>query len=160
MAINKGKKWEVQFEEDWKKCFPNTLCFRLPDQQSYYKGASSNPCDYFCFPGKKLFLMEIKSHKGNTFPFSDLRQYELLKSYKDLKNCICGIILWFIEHNKVIYVHIEELIKMKERDNLKSINIKMLQTKEYEIIEIPCEIKRIYPKCNYIELVKKFDGVE
>lgn len=151
MAINKGKKWEEQFEKDWKESFPNTFCFRLKDQQSMYKEASKNPCDYICFPNTKLYLVEVKSHKGNTFPFDCLRQYELLKSYKDVKNCICCVVLWFIDHNKVLYIPIEEIIKMKETDKLKSINIKMLQTKEYNIIDIPCEIsgRRIYPKCNY-----------
>jgi penicillin-binding protein-related factor A (putative recombinase) len=161
MAINKGKEWERQFREDWERCFPNTFCFRLKDQESKKKHTSKNPCDFICFPKSKLLLLELKSHKGNTFSFDCFKQYDLLESYKDVETCVCGIILWFRDHKKVIFVRIEEIIKMKERDGLKSINIKMLQTKEYDITEIPCDLKdkrRTYPKCDYTDMVDRVDS--
>ena len=160
MAINKGKKWEEQFKDDWERCFPNTFCFRLKDQESKKKHASKNPCDFICFPKDKLFLIELKSHKGNTFPFSCLKQYDLLESYKGLDNCICCVIIWFRDHNKVIYVDINEITKMMQ-DDCKSINIKMLQSKVYDIIDIPFEMKgnRKYPKCDYTNMLEKVDKI-
>ena len=161
MPKNKGKKWEEQFKEDWELCFPDTFCFRLKDQESRRKHTSKNPCDFLCFPNTKLYMLEVKSHKGNTFPFSCFKQYDLLKSYKDLKNVKCGVVIWFIDHTKIIYVSIQEVIKMREQDNLKSINIKMLRTKEYDIIEIPCEElkgNRKYPKCDYTGMVERVDN--
>lgn len=148
MAQNQGKKWEEKFKESWIESFPKTTIFRLADQQSYYKGGSSNPCDFIALPNNYLYLIELKSHKGNTFPFEKFRQYDLLLSYKNNYNTKCCLIIWFIDHNKVLYIPIEEIEKMK-LDNKKSVNIKMLQTQEYNIIDVPCEIKRIYPKCNW-----------
>lgn len=148
MAQNKGKKWEEKFKESWIECFPDTFIYRIPDQQSRHKGASKNPCDFLAFPNKDLYMIELKSHKGNTFPFDCFKQYELLLEYKDIQNVKCCLIVWFIEHNKVIYVPIEEVEKMKS-DDKKSINIKMLDTKEYNIIEIPSIIKRTYPRCDF-----------
>ena len=81
MATNYGKKFEKVFEQDWRKTFPCSFIFRLPDQQSGYYGTSSNPCDYICFVNNKLYLLELKSHLGNTFPLSNLRQYDKLSPY-------------------------------------------------------------------------------
>lgn len=66
--INKGKKFEEKFKEDWKRTFPQSVILRLADQQSRYYGASSNPCDFICFVNNNLFFIECKTHKGNTFP--------------------------------------------------------------------------------------------
>ena len=38
-----GKKFEQQFKKDWELSFPNSFIYRLPDQQSGYRGGSRNP---------------------------------------------------------------------------------------------------------------------
>lgn len=151
MANNQGKEWEKKFKESWEIFFPNTFIHRLPDQQSKYKSTSKNPCDFLALPYTKMFMIELKSHKGNTFPFTCFKQYDTLKSYVGVKNTKCCLIVWFIDHKKVLYVPIEEVEKMK-LNGLKSINIKMLKTKEYYMIDIPPGLdkgNRKYPMCDF-----------
>lgn len=145
---SKGKKWETKFKEDWTKTFPNTFIYRLPDQQSGYYGGSSNPCDFLALPNNHLLMLEIKAHKGNTFPFSAFPQYEKLIKYKDLPNIRAGVIVWFEEHDLVVWTPIEECEKMIN-DNKKSINIKMLNEDTYKVVEIPSIKQRVFMKCDY-----------
>lgn len=144
-----GKKFEVKFREDWVTSFPNTFIYRLPDQQSRYKGGSRNPCDFICYNNEHLYLIECKSHKGNTIPFSNLRQHDLLKTYE---NCaITGYICWFIEHGRVLFIPTQAVSKMMA-DGLKSININKL--KNYDHVEIPSKKKRIFLDSDYKILVE------
>ena len=148
MATNYGKKFEKVFEQDWRKTFPCSFIFRLPDQQSGYYGTSSNPCDYICFVNNKLYLLELKSHLGNTFPLSNLRQYDKLSPYVGIDGVKIGVIIWFRDKDKVVYCPMETVTKLK-LDDKKSINIKYLDTKEYNIIEIPSSKKRVFMESNY-----------
>lgn len=150
MAItSKGKKWETKFKLTWDKTFNRKFAYRLPDQQSRYKGYSSNPSDFFALLNGKLLVIECKEHKGNTFPFSAFRQYEemveLSKNYDDL---ICGILLWFSDHAKVVWCPIEEIKRIREDLDCKSINVKMVDNKEYNLITIPCRVPRTFPECD------------
>ena len=95
MAINKGKQFEDRFRLDWKRCFPGTLIFRIPDQISGFKQTSQNPCDYFAFKSGKLFMVECKSHEGASISFSAIPQYVRLLQYKDLENVYPGSLIWF-----------------------------------------------------------------
>ena len=155
MAINRGKAFETKFKEDWAKAFPKTFVYRIPDQMSGYKQQSSNPCDFICFTGRLLFLIEAKVHKGNTFPFSNLRQYDKLIQYKDSLNTYPGVVLWFIEHDTVIWCSIKDIERMK-LDGKKSINIKMLHPKsdevDYNLYEIPSKKKRVFMDSDYSKL--------
>lgn len=93
MANNIGKKFESKFAECWRKSFPNTFLYRIPDQQSQYYGSSANPCDFIAFVKGNLFLIETKSHKGNTVPWNAFRQYDRLLPFKDLKDVYPGVII-------------------------------------------------------------------
>ena len=149
---NLGKKFEERFKKDWEDSFSpsESLCFRIPDQVSRRKGSSQNICDFMNFDGNRLYLLEVKSHLGNTFPFSALRQYDKLKEQyeRHYKNTIIGVILWFRDHDKVLYIPIEEIIKMIE-DDKKSINIKMLNDDTYKLYEIPSTKLRTFMKSDY-----------
>ena len=88
-----GKKFETRFAQDYKKCFPGTLIYRLPDQQSGYAGGgSSNPCDFLCFTGSEVLMVECKAHKGLSIPFNAIRQYEKMLSYKNLDKVFTGVL--------------------------------------------------------------------
>ena len=93
MAINSGKAFESEFREDWKKAFPNSFLYRLPDQQSYYKGASINPCDFIGYNKGILYLVECKTHKGASIPFNAIPQYERLLSFVGLEGVRAGVIV-------------------------------------------------------------------
>ena len=134
-----GKKFETRFAQDWKRCFPGTLIYRLPDQQSGYAGGgSSNPCDFLCFTGSEVLMVECKCHAGMSIPFTAIRQYEKMLSYKSLDKVFPGVIVWFYEKDTIIWVSIEEMEKMVN-DGEKSIGLRMMKEnypKKYSIIII------------------------
>jgi len=153
---NRGKQFENKVREDWIKSVKGSTIDRLYDPTAGYV-AISNISDFigYCYPN--IFYIECKSREGNTFPFQNLTQYEKLKDKVGIKGVRAGIILWFIDHDKVLYVPISSVTKMKE-DGKKSINIKMLDEKLYNIYEIPSVKKRIFLDSDYSILTTLKEG--
>lgn len=147
MAINKGKAFEEKFYQDWKKSFPNGTINRIYDTMNGYKSIS-NVSDYIGYSYPNIMYLECKSHKGNTWNFNYFTQYEKLLEKIGIKGVIAGVILWMIDLDKVVFLPIEEVKKMKD-NNCKSFNIKMLNEKVYNIIEIPSVKKRVYMDSDY-----------
>ncbi len=142
MASNKGKAFEDVFKENWKKCYPGTWIFRLKDQMNGYKDTSQNPCDFITFTAEnKLFMIECKSHEGASIPFDAIPQYERLLEYKDKKNVYPGILIWFIDKDKIYWVPINVAEKMYT-DGEKSIGLRHIG--KYNLIEVPSVKKRVY----------------
>lgn len=129
---NKGKDFEQFFKRDFIKTFPKYDIIRLKDTMSGYKMTSRNISDFVLFLSDRLVYAETKTHLGNTFPWSAFSQYDLMleKYYEDKSNVYCGVFVWFQDHQRVIYVPIEECEKMKN-DGLKSINITKLDFEKY-----------------------------
>ena len=152
MPDNRGKKFEECFKRDWLR-LPNTTALRLPDQQSGYYGTSANPCDFICYSYPNMFLLELKSHGGNTFPLSAFRQFDKLKIYDDRKGIKVGVVLWLYDHDKVIYVPIKSFISIV-KDGNKSFNIKYLESQEYPCYEIPSVKRRTYMESDYSNLIE------
>jgi len=156
MKPDLGKKFEELFKLDWKRCFPDTFIFRLKDDLAGFKNASQNPCDFMCFPGNYLFLVETKEHHGASIPFTAIPQYERLLKYKDLPNVYPGVIIWFSEKDLVMWVSINDMEKMVLNGE-KSIGIRMLKNKLYNIIVLPSVKKRVYLEVDYTPLIPKED---
>ena len=158
-----GKKFETRFAQDYKKCFPGTLIYRLPDQQSGYAGGgSSNPCDFLCFTGSEVLMVECKAHKGLSIPFNAIRQYEKMLSYKNLDKVFPGVVVWFYEKDTVVWVSLEEMEKMVN-DGEKSIGLRMIDKekpykKSYNIITIPSVKLRTFMESDYKYLVEALNG--
>lgn len=123
MAQNYGKSFENQFRHDIQKL--GMFIYRLPDQMSGYAGYSKNPCDFIVYSKPSLHLIECKSVHGNTFPLSNFTQYELMKSYITVPGVFGAVIIWFIDHDVIIYVTLDQITKLKKEEK-KSINIKEL----------------------------------
>lgn len=157
-----GKKFEDRFKTDYKRCFPDTLIYRLPDQQSGYAGGgSTNPCDFICYTGNKVLMVECKAHKGLSIPFTVIPQYERLLDYKGLTKTFPGVIIWFYEKDTVIWVSIEEMEKMVN-DGEKSIGLRMIDEKkpyknQYNIVTIPSKKLRTFMESDYNYLVEKLN---
>ena len=158
---NLGKAFEERFKKDWQRCFPGTLCYRLPDQQSGYAGGgSSNPCDYFGFTGNELLMVECKCHAGMSIPFTAIRQYDKMLGYKGLKNVYPGVLIWFYEKDKILWASIDEMEKMVN-DGEKSIGLRMLKEnypKKYRIIEVPATKLRTFMEADLKYLVEVLNG--
>ena len=101
----------------------------------------------------KLFLLECKSHKGNTFPLSNLTQFGKLRQYKDIDGVKVGVIIWFIDHDEVIYVPIETIIKLAD-DQEKSLKLKHFDSEDYKIYKLNSEKKRTFLITDYRKLLE------
>ena len=124
MAINRGK----QFEDSLRKQFEeldNTFVLRLYDVTMGYMNVS-NPCDFIVFRYGILNLFELKAIHGNTLNFkSHIRenQWQQLLKYLEINGVNAGIICWFIDLDKTVFIPIEVLQCLKDK-GYKSFNIK------------------------------------
>ena len=154
-----GKKWEDKFKSTWEKQFPDRLIYRLPDQQSGYGGSGgSNPCDFLCYPGDCVLMVECKAHKGASISFNDIRQYDKMLDYKGLYKTFPGVLVWFYEKDTIIWVSIEEMEKMVN-DGEKSIGLRMIDKKKpykksYIIYERPATKLRTFMEADLNYLVE------
>lgn len=156
MALNYGKKFEKKFAYDFQKTVVGSTIDRLYDQVSGYK-TICNISDFIGYIYPTIMYLECKSHQGNTFPFTALRQYDDLIKKMDIHGVRTGVVLWMIDHDKVVYIPIKSVKQMKE-DGCKSFNIKMLDEKKYRIIEIPSVKKRVFMDSDYSVMTKLEDG--
>ena len=143
---NYGKQFEARFREDFKKSFPGSFIMRLADSTSGYYGASRNPCDFICLVDGALHLVEVKCHYGNTFPLSCLRQYDLLDAYSKCDGVKAEVVIWFIDHEKVVLSPIESLRRIKEAGG-KSVNARDFAG--WGISEVPSKKLRTFLTSDY-----------
>lgn len=155
-----GKRFEERFKKDYQNCFPGTLIYRLPDQQSGYSGGGSqNPCDFLCYPGDCVLMVECKAHAKASISFTAIPQYDRLLDYKGKYKTFPGVLIWFYEKDTVIWVSIEEMEKMV-LDGEKSIGLRMIDEKKpykkhYNILTLPSTKLRTFMETDYNYLVSE-----
>ena len=154
MAQNKGKQFELKCREDLKK-IPGISLDRLTDNMSGFRNIS-NVSDIIFYKYPFICYGELKSHKGNTFPIANLTQYDKLLVKKGLKGVRAGVILWFIDKDKVCWVPIETFEQLV-LDGKKSVNVNMLESKDYKIFEIPSIKKRVFMDTDYTKLFEYWE---
>lgn len=119
ISQNEGKK----FEADLKSSIPNTCwLYRLRDNASSFANGtntrftSSNICDYILFDDitKTLFLIECKSTKGTSIPFSMIRDNQIKGLKESGKHkLVSGFLINFRnEGNDTYFILIEDFLKM------------------------------------------------
>lgn len=145
--ISRGKQFEQKFREDFSK-IPGSVVIRLPDQVSGFKATSANISDFFCYVKPTLFFIEVKSISGNTFPIKDLRQYELLKQHEGIPGLKRGVVIWFTEKDRVLYVPVSTFTKMIA-EGKKSVNIRTIDSEDYDFVDIPSVKKRVFMDSDY-----------
>jgi penicillin-binding protein-related factor A (putative recombinase) len=141
--------------EDFLKV-ENSTIDRLFDSVSGYKSIS-NISDFIGYIYPNIFYLEAKSCKGNTFPLTRLTQYEKLKSKVGVPGVRSGVLLWFIEHDIVLYVPISTITSLL-KDNKKSVNVKMASDGSYNVKIVPSTKRRIFLDCDYSFLKELVDG--
>ena len=138
MAKNEGKK----FEEDFKKSVPEE-CFyyRFIDNAASFSGGdnvrftSHNLCDCMTMTSDKLYLIELKSHTGESLPLSCIRKNQIEGTAKINHPQIRAIfIINFRDKEKTYSIDAEKLEKYISTSNRKSIPIKFLEENGIEII--------------------------
>ena len=155
MSINQGKAFEQKFKEDFLK-LPNSSLDRLIDVMSGYKYIS-NISDYIGYIFPNIFYLELKSIKGNTFPLVNLTQYDKLIKKAGIKGVRTGVIIWFRDHDRVLYVPIRTIEQLK-KDDKKSVNIRTIFEEGYRTFEIPSKKKRVFLDSDYSILTELAEG--
>lgn len=155
MSKSRGKDFENKVKADFSR-IPDSHIERLFDVMTGYKAMRSRS-DFVAYVFPNQFWIECKSHYGNTFPFSELRQYEDLLEVAGIKGIRSGIVLWMIDHDIVVYLPVKTVKQMK-LDGKKSFNIKDLNSSKYRIIVIPSKKKRVYMDSDYSILTSLEEG--
>lgn len=143
--MNAGKK----FEQIFKKSIPNdsnVYYYRLKDgtaswntNQDNVRFQSSNIADSFLFAYGKLFIIELKSHKGKSIPLNCIRNSQvngLLEA--SLKNDVLPfIIIYFSDVQQCFALSIENYQLFTHSFDRKSIPISFCQSNGIPIKVIP-----------------------
>lgn len=153
--MNAGKS----FEQDFIKSVPDTIYhYRFKDGTAGFAGEKNenvrfqaqNICDFLLFDGR-LILLELKSHKGKSIPFSCIRENQLkeLSMADNFSGIVPGIVFNFRDINKTYYVLIRHVYYYITHADRKSIPLDWVQENG---IEIRQELKKVH----YRYYVKEF----
>ena len=136
--MNEGKK----FEEDFKKSMDkyNIWNYRLRDSSGSWSNSNGsrftpkNICDYIAYNNEGLYLLELKSHKGTSLPYTAISDYQL----KGLSNIdYPGIKAYFIinmrDKEKTYAIEAQKIKKYIETSERKSIPISFMDDEGVEI---------------------------
>ena len=150
-----------RFENNFKKSVPSDIFFyRFKDGSSAWGGndkvrfQSSNICDCELFDGNRLYLLELKSIKGKSIPFGNIRENQLkeLSEAQKFKNIIAGIVIEFNELERAFFIDIKNVIEFMKTSDRKSIPLDYL---EIEGIEIEVTKKRTNCSFNIRKLLSE-----
>ena len=145
-SSNKGKQFEEVIRQSFLKVSGVSID-RLRDAPKKLKNVD-NPSDFIVYKKPHEIYVECKSHKGNTLPFSCIREEQIkgMSEKARIEGVKAGIIVWFIDHDLTVWIPINEAVFWRDIGN-KSINIKNIQDKHTERIRhivIQGKKKRIY----------------
>lgn len=145
--INRGKQFEQKLKEDFGKVC-GSFIYRIPDQMNGHRTTSQNPCDFFGYIKPLFFMIEAKSISGNTFPINNFIQFERMKSYRGIPGLRRGVVIWFTEKDRVVYVPVITIEKML-KDGKKSVNIRTIDSDGYDYVDLPSVKKRVFLDTDY-----------
>lgn len=149
---NEGKL----FEKHFRGSIPSSIYhYRLKDDTSGFAGIA-NPCDIFIYRYPSMYLMELKSHKGLSIPFTAIRkaQWEGLDKAKDYKGIYAGVIVNMREHDITFYIPIENLLEFRDTCGKKSMNIEDM--KKIGLV-VGQTLKRKYYNYHIEDLLKEIE---
>jgi recombination protein U len=127
--MNNGKLFETKLT----KSIPNEyFLLRLKDAGGWGKAETTrftvkNACDFILYAENKLFLLELKSHKGKSLPFSCVSAFQM-KSFEKYSSLgaigvHCYFLIEFSEHSMNYLVNFTELNKFITSTEKKSISM-------------------------------------
>lgn len=123
--MNAGK----QFEQDFRKSIPERVFFyRFRDGTAAWKVQEntrfqqSNMCDCMIFNGI-LYLLELKTHKGKSIPFSAIRENQIteLSKASTYPKIIAGFVVNFRDAEKTYFATAPKIEYFMSHEERKSI---------------------------------------
>ena len=127
----------------------NVFVMRLADNMSGFSG-QNNPSDLIMYKEPTLYFLELKTTKGNTLPFSNIRDNQFNGIYDAVKKAdgiAGGLLVWYYEKDVTLYFPIELVHKRKAEGN------KSLRLDDTEALAIQGKKKRTYFTYDFSELL-------
>lgn len=131
MAKNPGKC----FENDFKVSVPDDAYYlRLNDAGGWSNAENtrftpSNVCDCIIYDRFNMFMIEFKSHRGKSIPFSCIREKQLQGLAKAReKGVIAGFIINFRDLAETYFIYVEDVHFIMSKEERKSIPIDYVRT--------------------------------
>lgn len=162
---NTGKK----FEKEWKDSIPPEIFYyRFRDgtgawgnsntEESKTRFQAKNMCDCEMFDGNKLFLLELKSHKGKSLPLKTIRsnQIEELSKASKFNNVVAGIVINYADLGQTFYLHIADIENFINDAEQKSIPLAWC---ERFGIKVYGQLKKVNYRWNIREFIENFSEV-
>lgn len=158
MTVNRGKKFEDVIRNSFEKV-PNVSIDRLHDQTTGFKG-SQNICDFIVYKEPYEYYIECKSVHGNTLPFSNITetQWNGLINKATIEGVFAGVICWWIDKDKTVFIPIQELVAMRIV-GMKSLRYDAIDDCDGDttMIEIKGKKKRVFFDYDMEEFFNGFD---
>ena len=145
MATNRGKQFEDVIRQAFEKV-SNVSIDRLHDQTTHYKG-SQNICDFIVYREPYEYYFECKSVHGNTLPFSNITetQWNGLLEKSKIEGVFAGIICWWIDKDKTMFLPIQILDDLRRTGEYKSYRFDWFHWNGLQkTIEIKGKKKRVF----------------
>lgn len=132
----------------------NSYVLRLYDVQSGFSGVNT-VCDLLFYKEPNLFMLELKTTKGNTLPLSNIRDNQFDGLYDAMKKAdgiIAGLLVWFYDKDVTLFFPIN-LVHKRKNEGAKS-----LRFDDNEAIKIDGKKKRtyfVYDFTNLLEVINE-----
>ncbi|MBW2003038.1 MAG: Holliday junction resolvase RecU [Deltaproteobacteria bacterium] len=161
MPKNEGKK----FEDDWKNSVPEWVYYyRFRDGTANFAGEKNenvrfqarNMCDCMLFYDGKLFLLELKSYRGKSIPFSAItggKKLEEMSKAGTYRRIISGYVFNFRDIVKTFFVKANDVEHYIYHADRKSIPIDWTESKGVEI-----ESRKLISRYRY-DIKKFLEGI-
>ena len=136
--MNSGKK----FEQNFKKSTPDgVFYYRLRDGSSSWDKSSktrfqqTNICDCILFDGNYLYTLELKSTKGKSLPYTNIKKHQIndLLWCDKYANVISGFVIEFDSLNECYFVEINDFKTFYDNNDRKSLPVDFCREKGIKI---------------------------
>ena len=157
--MNTGKK----FEEDIKNSIDSTaFLYRLRDSGGSWQGGNksrftpSNICDFILFKSPRMYLLELKSHKGKSIPYTAIKQLDKLLevSNRKLENLGVYLLLNFADLEETYLIEVESVASIRDSKTRKSLSIEDVREYGYKVDQVKKKVRYRY------KLLECLEGIE
>lgn len=98
------------------------------------------------FDGRMLYLFELKSTKGKSFPFNNIREHQIddLLDASKYKNVVCGFIIELSDLKCAYFIEINTFKTLLDNTNRKSLSLEEMAEKgikiDYKVLRTNCRL--------------------
>ncbi len=119
-----GKVFEEDFRKSAEKEKLDVDTNRLNDPIGGQAGVR-NICDFIVYQQPFNYYLELKSRQGNTLSFKDITatQWAGLIAKAETRGVIPGVLVNFSDYNESYFVHIRDLVKLRDDEGKKSLHV-------------------------------------